>query len=54
MLGSEASGEERARLRDVAARVASPRVRVAMEKVASGAEDDDLAAAMAAVEDARA
>jgi hypothetical protein len=54
MLGSGASDEERARLRDVAARVASPHVRVAMERVASGAEEDDLVAAMAALDDARA
>jgi hypothetical protein len=51
VLGTDASGEERTRLREVAARVASPRVRVAMERVAAGAEEDDLAAAMDAVED---
>jgi hypothetical protein len=54
ILAAGASGEERSRLRGVAARVASPRVRVAIERVAEGAEEDDLAAAMAAVEDARA
>jgi len=52
ILAAGASGEDRSRLRGVAARVASPRVRVAIERVAEGAEEDDLAAAMAAVEDA--
>jgi hypothetical protein len=54
VLGAEACGEARSRLRDVAARVASPRVRVAIEMVAEEAGEDDLAAALSAVEDSRA
>jgi hypothetical protein len=54
VLGADASNEARSRLRDVAARVASPRVRVAIERVAEGAQEDDLARAMAAVDDSHA
>lgn len=54
VLGADASNEARSRLRDVAARVASPRVRVAIERVAEGAGEDDLATALSAVQDSRA
>jgi hypothetical protein len=54
VLGADASSEARSRLRDVAARVASPRVRVAIERVAEGAGEDDLATALSAVQDSRA
>jgi hypothetical protein len=52
VLGAAANGEERQRLRQVAARVASPRVRVAIECAASGVVEDELVAAMAAIQDA--
>ena len=53
VLGTAATAAERARLRDAAARMASPRVRVAIERVADSAAgaadagaDDELAATM--------
>jgi hypothetical protein len=55
VLGAAATPAERARLRDAAARMASPRVRVAIERVAAGAGaagdhgDDELAMAMEAL-----
>jgi hypothetical protein len=49
VLGAAATDGERARLREVAARMASPRVRIAIERVADAAGDQELAAAMAAV-----
>jgi hypothetical protein len=51
VLGADATQDERSRLRRVAARTASPRVRVAIERVAEGAGEDELAAAMAAIKD---
>jgi hypothetical protein len=51
VLGTAATEAERTRLRDAAARMASPHVRVAIERVADsvaggGGEDDELAATM--------
>jgi hypothetical protein len=51
VLGAAATQDERSRLRRVAARTASPRVRVAIERVAEAAGEDELTAAMAAIND---
>ncbi len=51
VLGSVATPEDRARLREVAARIVSPRVRVAVERVADPAGDEALAEALAELED---
>jgi hypothetical protein len=51
VLGAEANSENRSRLREVAARIASPRVRVAIECAAAGASEEVLVAAMAPLED---
>jgi hypothetical protein len=49
VLGAAATDDERARLRNAAARIASPPVRVAIQRVADPVDDDELAVAMEAV-----
>ena len=49
VLGAAASPADRARLRDAAARIASPRVRMAIQQVTEGADEAELAVALEAV-----
>jgi hypothetical protein len=49
VLGAAATDDERARLRNAAARMASPPVRVAIQRVADPVDDAELAVAMEAV-----
>jgi hypothetical protein len=49
VLGSAATPADRARLRDAAARIVSPRVRMAIQQVSDGANEDELAVALEAV-----
>ncbi len=49
VLGASATPADRVRLRDAAARIASPRVRTAIQQVTNGANEDELAVALEAI-----
>jgi hypothetical protein len=51
VVGAVATPEERARLREAAARTASPAVRVAIERAADPSDEGELAVALAAIDD---
>jgi hypothetical protein len=51
VLGAGATPEERARLLDAAARIVSPRVRVAMERAADPVDEEELVGALAALDE---
>jgi hypothetical protein len=54
VLGTSGTPTDRARLRDAASRMASPRVRTAIQQITDGANEDELAVALEALEEAEA